>query len=325
MAKQSFFADNLHRDYPFIGTPKIPQGTIVDFGCLMGINSGYVEGEHNVWLDDVRRFGEEFDFVFASDAPGLVGQFLVFTFSQHNARYSTEYADCLAAANSLSFSFSESVSFPELKTVDDSLWSGYLVIGDLTELAAMLPVNKDYVHDGTRVEPCLLRNIAMSYLRTINLANNDRTRATAPAGCPALAWGFPTGQIYPNAVGLTGRIRFEAGYNCKVVENTLANSITISAMDPSVEVAAAGQPCDFVPLFVGEAPPAGRTRLDGALGCDEVICSINGADGPQLAIVNGGGLTIAYDTANHVVTVKVNMQGFHVCAAESISYACPPA
>lgn len=82
MATSSWLNRNAHRAFPLqegAGSP-IPSEVLLDFGCLMGQDSGFDPSIHSVWLAAIRRAGTyTFQFVFESDAPGCVGRPLVFT------------------------------------------------------------------------------------------------------------------------------------------------------------------------------------------------------------------------------------------------------
>jgi hypothetical protein len=112
MARPGFFNDNINRDYPFLHdwfdghkvvdtdpesptykecietqtngplpgwrVKDLPDYAVADFGCVMGVESGYVEGIHSVWLQQVRRKASTISYEFHSDAPGLNGRALIF-------------------------------------------------------------------------------------------------------------------------------------------------------------------------------------------------------------------------------------------------------
>ena len=69
----------------------LPTSAMVDAGFLMGLGSGYVEGEHSVWLTHVARVGTRLDFTFQSDAPGLVDQSITFCRSISDEPYATSF------------------------------------------------------------------------------------------------------------------------------------------------------------------------------------------------------------------------------------------
>jgi hypothetical protein len=313
MARTIFFNDNANRAYPFVlgtgllvpGTtlPLLPKATVVDFGALMGIESGYVEGQHSIWLHSVVRADNMFRFTFRSDALGLTSYELVFEFALTDSRYARQYAECQLIEGPASMS----------SCLNDTLWSGFMVIGSLAPLAALLAGPPDELEDGSTVEPALIRSLVMAYVRTINLANDDRTRATAPAQCTPLTDNDSDGLTHVQATCLLGHVRLEAGYNCKITQDTPNNTITIGGVDPTVAQSQAGQPCVEVPLFDGETPPDGRTRLDGALNCDEVFTSVNGVGGRVVNITSGNGVNLTFDTEHHQIVVDVNMHNMAVC------------
>ena len=315
MARTIFFNDNANRAYPLVlGTVlAMPNATLVDYGGLMGINSDYREATDSTWLHAATRQGDDFVFRFRSDAPGLTAHELVFIFSLSDERYTCQFADArIIEAETHSFSLSVSESLEGC--VDDAIWSGYLVIGNLQPLAEIL-ADGQTLEDGATVEPALTRSLVKAYVRSISLANDDRTRATNPAQCRAMEDPNSSGQTHAQATCLLGHVRFQAGYNCKISQDVANNAILIGAMDPTVEATYAGQPCEEVPLFSGETPPTGRSRLDGALDCSEVFRSINGLGGPRVNILSGNGVNLTFDTASHHIIVDVNMHNMAVCSA----------
>ena len=54
MSRAGFYSDNELRNYPFVVNPEgalqFPTEVIVDFGCIMGIESGFDYAKHKVWL-----------------------------------------------------------------------------------------------------------------------------------------------------------------------------------------------------------------------------------------------------------------------------------
>lgn len=294
----------------------LPLTTLVDFGCLMGIRSGYQEGVHSVWLNKVRRsmHGTEFLFHFQSDAPGLANKELVFLFSLDDPKFMHQYQECSDLGEA---SFSQSIS-EGYDCVNDSLWSGHLVLGDLTLLSSLVAPGETMTDLEPTVEPALIRSLVKGYARSLNLANGDRTRATSPPGCRELCWDREPIRTHVRNICLTGHIRFRPGYNCEIRQDSDTNAIIIGALDPKTNTTPSleGQPCDEVPLFEGETPPQGRSRLDGALACHEVIRSVNGVGGRILQIIGGSGVNITPLPETSTIIVDINMHDMAVCAQE---------
>lgn len=324
MARPNFLAENQGRTFPF--TPhfqeelavseeslsaagiynmqNLPNDAIVDFGCIMGVQSYFVEGTSSVYLFEIRREGSLFVFEFRSTAPGLEEYALSFSRSVTSDDFETEYSDALP----ITLDFSQSAS----NCVSDVNWEGYLVTGSMLELAELLDDDGDKLKGDELdaiVEPALVHNMSYAHARSINLANADRTRADNADDCDSLVWPFTIQPIYVNHLCAIGKIRFKPGYNCVIDQDSEENSITIGA-----EVAAGeGEPCDEVLLFDSESPPTGETLVTGGPACNEVFRSINGVGGRVVDILSGAGVVINSDPENHQIVVDINLHDLAVC------------
>ena len=350
MAKPGFYNENRNRAYPIVFCPAkmlrncdgslfdLPDDVLVDFGALMGLYSEYVEAEHIVYLAHICRIEDVFIFEFRSTAPGTFGTALFFTRNLEDDLYVTEDVEDAAEATSLcslslsSFSSEDLAggsvpSLPSLSTSvsseislasddcpEEPIWDGYLVTGTMETLATILPSGCTLSAGlgEVRVEPALIRSLAGHYVRTVNLANDDRTRAEAPDGCPDLEYSYATGETYIQAECIVGRPRMKAGYNAVIYQDNLDNSITIGASVGAGE----GEPCEEIPLFAEEVPPAGRTTLDGAERCNETIRSINGVGGRILNLRTGIGASQINVPDKHKIIIDVDMNGLAVCFSD---------
>ena len=87
MPRPGWLNENSHRSFPLQKDQEespalsttIPNDVVVDAGFVMGQSSGYVEGEHTIWLESVARGANTLTFTFQTDAPGCSGAPLVFT------------------------------------------------------------------------------------------------------------------------------------------------------------------------------------------------------------------------------------------------------
>lgn len=305
MPSPSFFNENENRAYPFVpGGTMPPERLVVDAGFVAGPMSRFETGTHRVWLAGVRRTGAVFHLDFASDAPELYG--VTLTFSRHlsDGDFATEFVDSGASglsASSLSGSGSDAPA-----DCDEPLWSGFVVTGRMAAFEALLPAD-GAVAFAAAVEPGLVQNLAESYVVRFGLANDDRTRVSPPDGC-----GDPVdtqGVTHVQANCVTGDVVFVPGFNANVRQSTTDNSITLGAAVGD----GAGEPCDTVPLYRGETPPAGSTLLEGGPRCNETVRSLNGIGGPQLNLIAGRGVTITSSPDDHRVIVNVNMSGLALC------------
>jgi hypothetical protein len=314
MPALNWLNENSNRAFPFlkytagVATPpagtitvrQMPNAWIIDAGFVMGLKSGFIAGEHKVWLNRVSRMADRVDFEFCCDAPNLHGLPLVFSrYWSADVAYETEDLDSDGDHSSQSEAGCE-----------PPLWSGYLTTGDLTNLDQYAAEIRGSGDDGT-LEPALIQNLADTYVNSFNLANADRTRATAPLGCPPLTWPFDPGVIFVTAECLQGDVYWKPGYNCAIHQSPQANSLTISAIVNS----GAGQPCNEEPCFPGDAPPIGHSNefYSGSLACNQTLRAVNGLGGPMLSLMAGDGVSIIPDPNAHSITIDVNMLGLAVC------------
>lgn len=316
MAKPGFWNDNRFRAYPFLrgeigasGTGDVdnmPWDVIVDAGFTMGLDSGYVEGEHSVWLSEISRSGTTLTFEFQSDAPGLAGSPLVFTRDTADDEYTLEYVDQLEEAYSESSSFSYSG-----QDVCDTqpLWSGFLVTGRFDDFA--IGDGETWTGSTATVEPATVVSLVNSFVDAVNVGNADRTRVDAADGCPEIEWAYPVGEdvVHIQQTCLTGDIRFKAGYNSEIEQIDNQNQLIFGADVGAGE----GEPCDEIPIFPGETPPDGSTLYEGGPRCNEVLRSINGMGGQLLRLLSGTGLDITEVPAENKLIMNFDMRGLAVC------------
>lgn len=313
-----WLADNLNRSYPFQAetTDKPPSGpltllnlpdpTIVDFGCLMSLDSGFDAELHAVKLTEIARTGSTLQFKFESTAPALAPFPLIFSRAIPSPEFVSEDVDSVAAHNYLD-SFGSGTS--EHDCPDESPWSGFLVTGNLEQLLVLLPSDGTITGDPPPVEPAVIGSMVRGYARSINLANDDRTRTENADDCDPVIWPFALSPTYVQATCLQGSVRFQAGYNGIVRQDDSANTLVISA----AAGAGLGQPCGEPPIFQGEAPPSGSRYLSGGAGCNDVIRSINGVGGQLLNLLSGQGVQIIPVPAQNAVIIDINMTGLAVC------------
>lgn len=330
MAKRAFLDDNKGRDYPLLkGASYVPFTSILACGFVIGPNTGFVAGQHNVTLSKVKReFGRVW-FYFTCNAPGLLLQEIIFSRLEDAAMYTLEYADSsstedgsasesLSVSTSLSLSQSSSLSVSQSEDMDSlnvcgyiDDFSGFLITGALDDLLAVLPDNsilESTVAATGIVEPALLQDLSNTYVRSINLANIDRTRYVAPPGCEGDdAQGDR--DIFVNTTCIQGKIVFTPGANANVSQNNFTNSVTFSA----VVGAGTGEPCEQMPLYAGETTPAGSIYLEGGPSCNEVIRSISGASGPRADLSAEGGVNISYEPSENKVIIDVNLKALSTC------------
>lgn len=313
MSEPGFYNSNTGRSYPFLrgqtGRPEqgpltlaqLPPPAVVDAGFILGAGSGFDASAHQVQLVAVRRHGDLFTFEFACSAPALYGVPLVFTRHADDVDYLLEYAD------SGMLGVSGSSQSGQADECEEPLWSGFMVSGPLASLGLFLAGDGE-VTGTAAVEPALVQNLAGGYVTRLALANDDRTRTTAPAGCPPVVWPYETGVVHVAGRCLVGDIAFRAGFNAVVRQGLADNSITLAAAVGAGE----GEPCDQVRLFPGEEPPEGSSLLEGGPRCNETLRSINGVGGRLFLISAGTGVTVTSVPVENRVVIDVNLGGLAV-------------
>ena len=309
-----FLNDNENRDYPllelstgksggFTALSRLPLSAIVDFGCLLGVVYDFDPATDKVYLHRVSRRSDVFEFEVRCTAASLVDYRLLFTRPANADRFAVEHVDAdqideLSAQSAVS-------------DCPGEIWSGYLVTGDLAALREALPTDDDvYGTDAQQFEPVTVRSLFQSFVRTVNLANEDRGRVTPSTGCRDFCWPFDVGLTRVAAACLDGEMCLIEGYNCLITQDSLNNVIEISA----AIAAGAGEPCDEQEGFPEEAPYPQSTLLTGGPACNETIRSINGRGGPVLSLTGGQGVTVtkAYNK-QHTVDVLVDLNDMAVC------------
>ena len=321
-----FYNNNLGRYYPFKvrAGVRLPHDAIADFGCTMLGGSGYVDGTHSVQLRWIRLVGTTLEFIFICDAPGLVSKHLIFQRSTTDPKYKLQFTrEQPALSNAqivdpLTPSHPAPIDDPEV-CGDDPIWEGFLVTGDLTNLATYLtdnwPITGMFLYDPPSdldtVEPSRTQYLGDQQIRVIGIANKERTRATTAENCRELCWPFVQQDIYVVTSCIYGDVRFEDGYNLNVTQDSVANSLTFDAFVG----AGTGEPYTEVPVFGGENPPIGTSTLSGSLLCCEVIRSINGVGGKFFQIKEGPGVRVIDVPTQHRIIIDVDLHNMALCPA----------
>lgn len=325
MARPGFWNDNRFRSYPFLkgevgqsgsgSVENVPDNSIVDAGFIMGLTSGYVAGEHSIWLKSVSRSGDDVTFTFSSNAPGLSGKDMQFTLDVTSTdEYTIEYVEVAASAFP-DDPYSDSYSYSAEGEICDAepAWSGFIVSGRLVDLEAVLSDGSTWSGEAA-IEPALVQSTVGSYVSSINVGNSERTRVTAAEGCTSVEWDYPDSDdaVHISKMCIRGDVRIKAGYNAAISQVDFNNQIEVSA-----EVGAGeGVPCQEVPLFDGEEPPDGSTLYTGGLRCSEVLRSINGIGGQSISFISGNGVQITPSPDQNKILLDINMNGLAVCYDE---------
>lgn len=310
MAESSFLNANAHRAYPFLDVASgasLPEASVVDFGCMVGLNSGWDDETSTVYLHRVRRSGDVYRFEFRSDAPGLQGWGLIFDRNINEAENTTSWEDAVAVG-------SGSVSSESVQCADDPIWEGFLTIGSLADLADLLADGESLSGPFT-VEPARIQNLDRTYVRSFNLINADRTHIEAAPDCSLDAPNGDQDRLYVQTRCISGQVKFKEGFNCSIRQNAQENSLVISA---SVG-AGAGQPCEEVPLYVQEAPANGSPFLSGGPSCNEVLKTINGVPGPVIRLYTGTGIRAVPGSEEGVLIIRADLKDLAICRTSSLA------
>lgn len=307
MSRPSFFNDNINRSYPLLATPTndtVPKYAVADFGCTFASGAGYDELTDYVYLKEIRKIDSLIEFEFHTTATALSGAALVFRFSASDVKYTTALADVTSDSTISSSSYTIE-DFPQ-DCDAEPLWSGYMSCGDLAKLADDLTSD---ISGEFKVEPSVVRNHSLGYVRSLTVYNADRTRSDSSSNCRDLCWPFDIADHYQIASCLTGNIAFKEGYNCEIRQDAATNTIVINAYVGSGE----GEVCTTPTIHDDEEAPAGRTTLDGGLKCSEVVRSVNGVGGRTIKIKGLDGVSVTSDLNNHKVIINVDMLNMQLC------------
>lgn len=321
-----FYNNNLSRYYPFkvrMGL-RLPNDAVADFGCTMLGGSGYLESVHHVRLRWIRLVGTTLEFIFICDAPGLVNKHLIFQRSTTDPKYQLQFTREQTALTNGQIIDSGTPSHPAPPDDpevcgDDPIWEGFLVTGDLVNLAAYItanwPITGMFLYSPAQnwetVEPSRIQYLGDQQVRIIGVANKERTRAITPDGCREMCWPFVQESIYVVNDCIDGDVRFEDGFNLNVTQDSVANSLTFDAFVGG----GLGEAYSEVPVTGAELPPLGSSTLSGSLLCCEVIRSINGVGGKFFQIKEGPGIRVIDVPKQHRIIIDVDLHNMALCPA----------
>ncbi len=307
MANPGWYNDNQFRDYPFITRVEplalttgfdsessgqimlpLPSSTILDFGAIMDLDAEFDESAgHYIYLHSVSRFSDVFTFKLRTTAPAAANHELVF----HRNLTDPEFSISRDSASTI-----EPEELPSLVCALQPCWSGFLVTGNLQDLADVIADGETLISIPAlwRIEPARVQSLAQGYLRSVSLANAPRTHVTAQAGCSLDSSDSAERPVIVMTTCLSGPLNWREGFNCSIRQDVNDNAIIIGA---GVGIGA-GAPCEEIPLYEGEESPDGGPFLSGGPSCNEIIKSINGVSGTDVNIVAGPGFRIQPDTIN---------------------------
>ncbi len=292
--KLGWYNENRERSYPFVPSEltDLPTQVIVDFGCVFGLDAQVTDSDI-VYLSSIylNSAGDELRFDFHSTAAGLGEQPLRFYRAVDAGQYVTEF---------------DSVSANPDCTESDFSWEGFLVTGDLTPLLELIDPDEllEFGEDW-QIEPALQQNLAKSRVRSVSVANAERTRVPAADGCREECLPFETADMYLVEQCLIGSLRFAPGYNAAIRQN--ATGLVFSA----AVGAGLGEPC--AELVAGSEEEDITGLLTGGPACNDVLRSFNGSGGRLFTIKDGIGSHITPDRDSNRLLISVDMNGLAVC------------
>lgn len=300
MPEPGWLNQNQNRAFPFVSPlPGVANECVLDAGFVFDNGSGFDHGLHRVYLAGVLRNSGTTRFRFACDSPLLAGSFLDVV-RPDTATSPTTY-------------YMQSPQTTGETGCTSSRWEGFVTLGNCLSIAGTVADGNSMVWSAAdnRIEPALLRDAQGTVVTSLNLANLDRTRATAPTGCTAFA--APPTSVWIVRTCLAGSVVLGGG-----------NNAVLSSGDSVLSVQAQpgggdGPSCGGLPLHPSETVPAGRTTLDGAWRCVDVLRSVNGVEGPHIFFRGESGVEITEDPANHRIVVSGNLTGLDICGSGAVS------
>lgn len=329
MAKPAWYNDNQFRDFPFLTRVEplaqttglssesigesllpLPHSTIVDFCAIMEIDAEYDERDgHFIYLHTIERVDDLFTFRFRTNAPDAANHEVVV----YRELTSPEFLISRDDASTIAAEAIDQFACPQ-----QPKWSATVVTGSMREIATLLD-DGDTVIAVTglwQIEPARVQSLRKSYLRSVSLANAARLHVTPQVGCSLSSSDSDDPTAIPMAYCLDGNLQFKEGFNCTIRQDVNNNAIIIGA---GVGVGD-GLPCDEIPLYEDEQPPADSRYLSGGPGCNDIIKSINGVTGDDVTIIAGRGFRVQPDTANpHKLVIDRALDDFALCDTTTTS------
>jgi hypothetical protein len=313
MPSLPFLNDNANRDYPFVvstrllqhsggGFVELPRSAVVEAFVIVGVDVPFDPAQDRVYLYEIRRSGSTLWFVLKLTVADYAYVHLEFCRQLDDLEFATSYAsDEIASGSSSTLDTAECPAFRA---------EGWLTTGNLQDLAALLADGETLrAADGhIYVEPARVQTLHASYLKSISLANQNRTLASGPETCSTpLA---DSSDYLTNRRCLDGQLFLREGYNVQISQDTRNNVITIGASLGGGQ----GQPCAEIILVEDEVPPTDSNVLSGGPTCNEVIKTLNGLPGPRVVLRPGAGVRIAVDEEDpHTLQLVVDFNGLAVC------------
>ena len=267
MAYAEFYNLNAYRAYPFIPTATdtfkfiaggdMPNGLVLDCGFTIGGRLQYTPEVGAVYLDKIKRSGDNLEFTFRVLPDDGTDREFVFVRDKNTEFGTTDYVEAtggavygigfLATGNLLAFHTS-------LADGEEKVLFAYSHVGGLDTYEAT-------------VEPALVVSLKDHAVITVSVGNVLRLEDQPCDGC-----GSPTPidnttvKLQAGALEMVGAIRLKGGYNVAVTANTSDNSLSlVGAVGEGL-----GEVCDNdLVRYDGDVPDQGDR-------CYGFIYTING-------------------------------------------------
>lgn len=305
----SFLADNEHRHYPFqdkeMAWP-LPKSFLVDLFLRFGPSVDYVPSLNPVSLSYCAHIGSEVVVQLSTSAleapivvniPDNVAEFTIVRSSSDGE---------------------EGTSSDGLSVCDSAWeWEISLVVGKIQDLVDYLDTFGPQTDSSQTIvlEPSRIQSTNSSFVRTVSIFNEDRTRAQTPNGCDPLPIPPRPDNPFFAGTACNQSLLVKEGFNISIAQIRSSNSLRFSAGVGSGE----GPSCEGVVLFPGETVYPETGTLDGALTCSDVIGSINGVSQKNFTLTVGTGVSLTLDPDNNKITVNFDLSGLAVCPPDVIS------
>lgn len=273
------------KDRSFSGGGELSRRGITDAGFIMGLDAGFIAGDHEVHLYSVIRAAAVLRFDFRSDAPGMSGYRFLFEIADSDPKYCTIRTEAEM--------ISGGIPAPDRG-------EAYLVTGDLSALRA-LSVATHLLTTPIPVEAALIQTLTNTFVRGVSIANDARRCPEPNCGSSLSSHSsLSTDDSFPFVFNLVGDLKLKEGNNLSITVSEAANSLTLNARRGLGQ----GKPCEDV--IIDED---GFRRGDDCVSCDGFIKSLNGvAIGKALRLKTGPGVAVVTKPAENKIeiTVEVN-------------------
>ena len=252
---------------------------LLDLGIHFGPASSFDISQHSLTLYQVTKSGDTltFDFRMSSDTSHR----FVFTRSIS----SSEFGD-------IEYVYATNISTGESNA---AVGVAYFVTGDLSRYAD-LPDGDLITGDKPRVTASCIYSTYHAGVGSFVIANEERT---CPPVCSAGTPETVIDGVAYMAGSVTGDVSFTSGYNCRMVINPAANTLTII---PEVG-AGDGEPiADILVLKTGEVVETSCMDYNKFI---TDVCGVSSTTG-HILFISRNGIKFEADADNHALNVAIN-------------------